>query len=433
MFKLFNFQKTHSGIYFEKNKIIAIKLGERDKNFYPIFWNILDFNFSSFKDKTEMVEFFKKIQKNLKTNKINFDQKGYSKDEEKEILSNLKIAGFEKINLVNWDFNIQNLILDKNIFEKTIFAFFETEEKIKLFYFKDKHIYKIQEINFSDLNKEIIEKIFEDILHRHIFISGYFENRLEEFEKIMRENEIKVHIFNLWTNILDFNLTLPALFKNESHKYIKAISLALPPQEEIAYIKEELKEKKKVKKESKKEEKKEELDLDFIADNKKEPEIISERHTFKQWLKNIFCKVLWGPKNAKSFRLWKDENKTKKEKKRKLFLPKPKKKLFLPKPKINLKLKLKKKIKKKEKKKNERIVFLPKPSLIINNKHSFKLVKIKKQETKKEKKNKKKKKVLLPKPKKKIFLPKPKNNWIKKFWKWLNGPVWDENKKEKKK
>jgi len=65
--------------------------------------------------------------------------------------------------------------------------------------------------------------------------------------------------------------------KNESHEYIKAISLALPPQKTIKFIREKV-----VSQRAKKEKKEttEEIDIDFIIDNQKETTIISERGTF---------------------------------------------------------------------------------------------------------------------------------------------------------
>jgi len=49
-----------------------------------------------------MIELFKKVKLNLKTEKVNFDLIHKNKKRlEKEIISNLKIAEFQEINLIN--------------------------------------------------------------------------------------------------------------------------------------------------------------------------------------------------------------------------------------------------------------------------------------------------------------------------------------------
>jgi hypothetical protein len=142
-----------------------------------------------------MINFFKKIKSNLKTNKINIQiiSNEYKK---KEIISNLKIAGFQEINIRDFQDNIKNLVIDKENIERTIFAEFQ-EENINFYFLEEKYIYKKESISFSDLNKEKIEKLFEGIDHKHIFISGNFKNKLEEIKKIFYYSGIKVHIFNI--------------------------------------------------------------------------------------------------------------------------------------------------------------------------------------------------------------------------------------------
>jgi len=62
----------------------------------------MDFDLDNLLQKSEMIKLFKKIKLDLKTEKINFDLIHENKKSiEKEIISNLKIAGFQEINLIN--------------------------------------------------------------------------------------------------------------------------------------------------------------------------------------------------------------------------------------------------------------------------------------------------------------------------------------------
>ncbi len=407
---IFDNSKNHSALLFEDNKIKIIKLKEKENNFFPIYWNSFDFDLNNLLNKSEMIELFKKIKNELDSEEINFDIISKNKEEiEKEIISNLKISGFQKIHPINWDYNINNLIIDKKSYGKNIFTFSPDNKNLELNYFEKGVIRKKELVKISEINSEKIKYFIKNTDNNHVFISGYFDNNLNYIENRFYELGIKVHVYNLWKNILSFDKNIPIIFKNESHKYIKVISLALPPQKKISYKKEN----KKIKKIESKKEIKNDIDIDFIIDNKKETKIISEKNTLWQEIKKIFNKIIFGPKNSESFKYLHEENHILNKK---LFLPKPKLKLFLPKPHKILK----------NKKVKEKTIFLPKPSLIIKNKHSFKLVNIEAQNKKNKNKN------LLPKEKKKLFLPKPKKDFWKKIKKFFNQPVLFQIKNKKK-
>ena len=451
---ILNISESFSGILFEANKIKIIKLKKESENFFPVYWDSMDFDLDNLLQKSEMIKLFKKIKLDLKTEKINFDLIHENKKSiEKEIISNLKIAGFQEINLINWDYNLNNLIINEKNLERNIFAFSSDGINIEINYVEENHIYKKEVIKITDLDNEKVKYFIDQIDNNHIFLSGYFKDNLDHIRNIFYKLGVKVHIFNIWENILSFEKNIPSLLKNESHEYIKAISLALPPQKTIKFIREKV-----VSQRAKKEKKEttEEIDIDFIIDNQKETTIISERGTFWQKIKDFFNRTIWGPKKSKSFQYFHDE-KSILNKEIKTFLPKPKEKLFLPKLKNN---KPKEKI---SKNKN-----INKNKIFLDNKYSFKLVNNKKEiigwkkmlrkpgkyksfiyyhdensilhkEIKdikfnliKNKKQKIEKSILLKKPEKKIFLPKTK---VKSLWEkivtFLNRPIFEKEKKRK--
>ena len=447
-----NISEEFSGILFEDNKIKIIKLKKESENFFPVYWDSIDFDLDNLLKKSEMIELFKKVKLNLKTEKVNFDLIHKNKKRlEKEIISNLKIAEFQEINLINWDYNINNLIINEKNLERNIFAFSPDGINIEINYVEENHIYKKEILKIDNLNSKIINHLFKDIYSKHIFLSGYFKKDLRKIKEIFYSSGIKVHIFNIWENILSFEKNIPAIFKNESHEYIKVISLALPPQDTIQFIKEKV-----VSQKVKEEEKEitEEINVDFIIDNKKETTIVSEKNTFWQKTKDLFNSIIFGPIGSQSFKYLHDE-KSVLNKEIKIFLPKPKVKLFLPKIKNN---KPKEAISKNKK--------INKNKIFLDNKYSFKLINNKEEiigwkkmlrkpgkyksfiyyhdtnsilhkELKdikfnliKNKKQKIKKSILLKKPEKKIFLPKTR---VKSFWEkivtFLNRPVFGKKNK----
>lgn len=456
-----NIPKNHSGLLFENNQIKIIQVKKNNKNYSPIYWNTIDFDLNNLLGKTEMIAIFKKIKSNLKTNNINIEIVANDK-KTKKIASNLKIAGFQEIKFTNWDYNINYLFINKDTIERTIFALFQWDNSVNFYHVKENHIYKKEKYSWDEINTEKINNFFELIDHKHIFISGNITGRIDEIKERFFEADIKVHVFNIWNNILSFKEKIPSLFKNESHEYLKVISLTLPILPGIKFKEEpKIKEKILIKK-------KDEIDIDFIIENKKESIILEERITFYQKIKNISNKILFGPKNSKSFNLYKKEG-AKKEKKKIIFLPKLKLKLFLPKIKQQKKKKTDKKKHERKKniiknhiKKNSKIIdFLSQPvfnkkvKIKIKNKNDVKKInkKIKNTKTNKKEKlkanskiidflnqaiftkkektiQKKKKKIFLPKPKKKLLLPGKKNKTIfNKITNFLNQPIFIKKKK----
>lgn len=393
-----NISTDYSGLLFESNQIKIMKVREENNNYFPIYWNTLDFDLINLMSKPDMILFFKKIRSNLKTNNINIEIIAEEK-KTKEIISNLKIAGFQEINFVNWDYNIDILSINKNIIEKTIFAFFTWDNSIQLSYAKENHIYKREKFSWKEINQELIKKIFIDIDHKHIFISGNFKNKMKKIQNIFYESGIKVHIFNAWKNILSFEKEIPALFKNETHEYLKVISLTLPKLNKINF-EEEQKEKEQEKDEKIVKKRGKEIDVNFIIKDKKENITLKKKEGIWKKVKNILNISIFETTIKKNL------EKKKKIRKIKIFLPKPKLKLFLPRWKKNNKEENKEENENKMKNKK----FLKK-----KNKH----------------KNNKKTKIFLKKPKKNLFLPIKKS---KSFWNkiiiYLNQPIFETKKKK---
>jgi hypothetical protein len=144
-----------------------------------------------------MVEFFKKLKNDLNSDSININIQEKISDKEKEnILSNLKISGFKNIYQKEIEKNIKLLILDKDIIEETVFLYLN-ENKIFCYKLKNKKIVKEKEYVFNQIDNNLIKDIFKNIDHKHVFISGEIENNLVKIENIFKEDEIKIHIFNI--------------------------------------------------------------------------------------------------------------------------------------------------------------------------------------------------------------------------------------------
>ncbi len=125
---LFSKEKS-GGLFIDDEKIQFIELEIDKKNMYPTYWFEKKFNSESNKEK--MLLFFKKIKEKIKNKKINFFSENLKN--EKEVLENLKIAGFEinqikieerinfltsgKIKYENWEKKINEINPWKNILD----------------------------------------------------------------------------------------------------------------------------------------------------------------------------------------------------------------------------------------------------------------------------------------------------------------------------
>lgn len=204
-----------------------IEIKKNKKSYLPTIWkedfvgNIDDVKLFKKKD------FINKIKKlrNISNSKTVFLNSLKNKEIEKEIISAIKISGFEKV--IVKEKNIEGIILNKKLINKNLTVLFQEGEAV--FYISDgKKINKKEKIKIKDISVARIEEILKKIKNKEVSLINVDEEIINSIKNIFYILGFKARNKNIWENFLDFSDTIPGIFMNDSHKFIDVLSITVP-------------------------------------------------------------------------------------------------------------------------------------------------------------------------------------------------------------
>ena len=233
-------EKVH--LFFKKESLIGlyiepsgsyqyIEVKKVKGSYTPVFWyNDIFENFTDIKNfkKKDVIEKVKQfiIKKKVKTIFLNSFE---DKKQEKEIISALKIIGFDKV--IIKEKNIAGIILNSFFPTEKMTVFFQKEKVVFYVHNKDKIITK-EEIfieNFSVFKiNELCKKIKNIEQISTISLVNVPEIVLNSVKDIFSLSGFQTEKKNIWENFLDFSDVIPEILSKDSHDFINVLSITIP-------------------------------------------------------------------------------------------------------------------------------------------------------------------------------------------------------------
>ena len=233
-------EKYYTAFNFDDDSFQFIELKKYNDYYLPIVNKIFDSSEFITRQgvfyKKETIRLFKNIFKMANSNMLTISEID-NKKLQSEIISALKIAGFEKINIkkINFENILSLLIKTKNLVSRyprgqRIFNAIFLNKKIHFFLTQGGLIKNKKIINSEILDYDSISEFLSknELDEQEVYISGEIEPSLEEIKEMFYIFNLKIHVVDIWQNIVNTKEKIPKIFFLESHKYIKSISLALP-------------------------------------------------------------------------------------------------------------------------------------------------------------------------------------------------------------
>lgn len=216
-----------------KEKIFSIV--ENTPNNKPIYFKagILPNNFFLKNEKINIIDavnFFKKIRKNINSEKITI-QDIKNPENQKELMNAAVLSGFSSVLIRDWEDNIEALAIPTSTYYKkgsTVFFYKKNNIKyITVYIFENNKIKNTVTYSGSTHDNLIyIAKFLLEQKIKNIEILGDFNN-MKEIKHFFFSFKIKVSIYNIWQNFFTLESFVPSIFKIDSHFYIKPYLLSL--------------------------------------------------------------------------------------------------------------------------------------------------------------------------------------------------------------
>lgn len=301
-----------AGLFFQPDgSYHFIEITKKKNSYVPVLWKkgfLESFGNTESFQKKYFVKKIKYIRKTSKTKTL-FLGPIANKNFEREIISSIKISGFEKVIVIKK--NKEGVILNRHspIIEVTVVF---NPESIVFYVSNGKKILKKQEILIADFSvskvSDILKDFIEDGFPPKVFLLGVPTAISDSVKNVFYTVGLKTKNKNIWENFLDFSDEIPKIFMSDSHLFIDVLSITVPElkiwdgNDMMEYNKKE--EMKKEKENEKIEEKKEE---EIKKEEENEKPIFLPKKREKTFLR----------KNVKKIFL-------KKEKKEKILIPEKK-------------------------------------------------------------------------------------------------------------